>query len=258
MNTVISLLSSLITFAFAAMLVDQYLSRRHAYQLAWAIALFIFGVAVFVEFLANAGGWSVATYRVWFLFGATYAAAALGLGTIYLLAPRRWAQVATLILALAALWAAYRVLSAPIDAAAVVPPHGQARPPSVQGIPADVTVLVIVLNSLGTVAMVGGALWSAWQFWRRGTARYRVTSNVLIAIGALIVASSGSLAGLGRPEYLFLGEFFGIAVIFAGFLRSQERLSGDSLPVLRHFLARHSASKQSTSGDAVGPSTSSG
>jgi hypothetical protein len=235
MNTLISFLSSLITFTFAAMVFDQYLSRRRPYQLVWTVALLVFGLGVFVEFVANLNGWTVTTYRWWFLFGATFAAVTLGLGSIYLLVPLRWARALTVVLALAAVWAAFRVLTIPIDAAAVIPLHGQARPPSVQSIPGDVTAMVVIFNIAGTLAVVGGALWSAWLFWRRRTQLHRVLSNVLIAIGAIVVASSGSLAGLGRPEYLFIGEFLGIAIIFLGFLRSQEHLSRTTMPLLRHL-----------------------
>jgi hypothetical protein len=246
MNVAISLLSSLVAFTLAAMMLDQYLSRRRSYQLVWTLALTVFGLAVFVEFLANARGWSVVAYRWWFLFGATFAAATLGLGTVYLLLPARWAQMITALFAVAGAWAVYRVLTAPIDAASVIPPRGQARPPSVRGIPGDVTALVAIFNALGTLALVGGALWSAWLLWRRGGLLYRVISNLLIAAGAIVVASSGSLAGLGRSEYLFIGELLGIVIIFAGFLRSQEHLSARTLPLVRHFNASRHASSHST------------
>jgi hypothetical protein len=238
MNVTISLLSSLITFTFVAMLLDQFLERRRAYQAVWMVALLVFGLGVFVEFIANLSGWSVATYRLWFLFGATFAAGTLGLGSVYLLLPPRIAHIITAVFLIAGLWAAYRVLTVPIDAAAVIPGHGQARPPSVQSIPGDVTLIVVLFNGFGTLAVVGGALWSAWQFWQRRTAGYRVISNLLIAAGALIVAASGSLAGLGNPAYLFAGELAGIAVIFAGFLRSQPALEPQSLPLLRHAYRR--------------------
>lgn len=235
MNTALSLLSTAVTFAFMAMVLDQYLERRRPYQAVWAASLCCFGLAVLVESIANAAGWSVIAYRFWFLFGAALAAATLGLGTAYLLLPPAWARGITAAFAVAAAWAAYRILSAPIDAASVIPPHGQARPPSAQGIPIDLTLLVIVLNSLGTLAVVGGALWSAGRYWGTRGKRYRAFSNLLIAAGALVVAASGSLAGLGRPEYLFLGELAGIVIIFAGFLRSQPRLRAGSLPLLRHL-----------------------
>ncbi|MGI8552053.1 MAG: hypothetical protein ACR2PL_14900, partial [Dehalococcoidia bacterium] len=192
-------------------------------------------LGVFVEFIANLGGWTATIYRWWYLFGATFAAVTLGLGSAYLLLPLRWARMLTLILAMVAVWACYRVLTVPLNSAAVIPPHGEARPPTVQSLPVDIKIMVAVLNIAGTVSVVGGALWSAWLFWRRRTQLHRVASSVLIAAGGLVVASSGSLARLGRPEYLFLGEFLGIALIFLGFLRSQEHLSARSLPLLRHL-----------------------
>jgi hypothetical protein len=235
MNSAISLLSSVLTFTFAAMLLDQYLEHRKSYQAVWTVSLCIFGLGVLVEFAANVFGWSLAAYRCWFLFGATFAAASLGLGSAYLLLPTRWARWLTALCGAPAAWAVYRVLTMPLSAAAVLPAQGSARPPSVGSVPADMTVLVVAFNVLGTVLVAGGALWSAWLFARRRTAFYRVVSNLLIAAGALILATSGSLAGTGRPEYLFAGELAGIAVIFAGFLRSQPSLSVASLPLLRHL-----------------------
>lgn len=252
-NAAISLLSSLITFTFAAMVLDQYLERRRPYQAVWALALLVFGLGVLIEFVANLGGWTVMTYRLWFLFGATFAAAVLGLGSVYLLLPLRLARPITAVFVAAGAWAVYRVLTSPIAAAAVIPTPGRARPPSVQGLPVDLTILVILFNSLGTLAVVGGALWSAWQYWRRRAALHRVVSNVLIAAGALIVAASGSLAGLGRPEYLFAGELAGISVIFLGFLRSQPDLSWQSLPLLRRLVRRlhRGAQRSRRDGQAV-------
>ncbi|MGI8552881.1 MAG: hypothetical protein ACR2PL_19155, partial [Dehalococcoidia bacterium] len=113
MNTLISLLSSLITFTFAAMVLDQYVSRRHPYQLVWTGALLVFGLGVFVEFIANLGGWTATIYRWWYLFGATFAAVTLGLGSAYLLLPLRWARILTITLAIVAVWACYRVLTVP-------------------------------------------------------------------------------------------------------------------------------------------------
>jgi len=49
---------------------------------------------------------------------------------------------------------------------------------------------------------------------------HRVLSNVLIALGALVVAASGTLATLGSTSYLFIGELVGGTVIFIGFLKS--------------------------------------
>ena len=85
MNTLLPLCSSLVSFAFAAMVFDQWRQRRQGFQLAWAAGLAFYGVSAGTELLGSAFGWNEVLYRAWYLVGAFYVAAFLGLGTIYLL-----------------------------------------------------------------------------------------------------------------------------------------------------------------------------
>jgi len=57
--------------------------------------------------------------------------------------------------------------------------------------------ITILINSVGTMIIVGGAGWSAVQYWRRGTHRNRMVGCALICMGTLIVAAGGSLSRLG-------------------------------------------------------------
>src|SRR3989304_1423835 len=84
-NVVLPLLSSLLSFVFAAMVVDQWLRRRQPFQLVWAIGLLWYGISAGTEFVGSAWGWNEPLYRVWYLIGAFGVAAYLGLGTVYLL-----------------------------------------------------------------------------------------------------------------------------------------------------------------------------
>jgi hypothetical protein len=85
-NTVLPLSSSVVSLVFAAMVFDQWRQRRQAFQLVWTVGLLFYGVASGTEFLGSAFGWSSGLYRAWYLVGAFYVAAYLGMGTIYLLA----------------------------------------------------------------------------------------------------------------------------------------------------------------------------
>lgn len=85
LETVLPLGSSVLSFAFAAMVFDQWRQRRRSFQLVWAVGLLWFGVAAGCEFLGSAFGWNETLYRVWYLIGALFVAAYLGAGTIYLL-----------------------------------------------------------------------------------------------------------------------------------------------------------------------------
>jgi hypothetical protein len=90
LNVVLPLLSSLLSFVFAAMVFDQWWQRRKAFQLVWAIGLLWYGISAGTEFLGSAFGWSEPLYRTWYLIGALYVPPYLALGTVYLLSKTRF------------------------------------------------------------------------------------------------------------------------------------------------------------------------
>ena len=94
LNVVQPLGSSVLSFAFAAMVFDQWWQRRHSFQLVWAIGLLFYGISAGTEFIGSAFGWSEPLYRTWYLIGAFFVAAYLGAGTIYLLAKSRFGYFA--------------------------------------------------------------------------------------------------------------------------------------------------------------------
>lgn len=89
-NVVLPLLSSVVSFAFAAAVLAQWSRRHRAFQLVWAVGLLWYGISAGTEFLGSAFGWSEGLYRTWYLIGAFFVAAYLGAGTIVLLARTRF------------------------------------------------------------------------------------------------------------------------------------------------------------------------
>jgi hypothetical protein len=86
MNVLLPLLSTLASFLFAALVLDQWRRRRRSFQLVWAAGLVCYGIGAGTEFFGSALGWNEALYRAWYLFGALLVASYLGAGTVYLLA----------------------------------------------------------------------------------------------------------------------------------------------------------------------------
>jgi hypothetical protein len=103
-NTVLPGLSSGLSFVFALMLLDQWRERRRPYQLVWALGMLWYGLSAGTEFLGSAIGWSEPLYRAWYLIGAIWVAAWLGLGTVYLLARTRFGYSLAFSFLLAALF----------------------------------------------------------------------------------------------------------------------------------------------------------
>ena len=84
--------------------------------------------------------------------------------------------------------------------------------------PSNIRIMTPFLNIFGTLALVGGALYSAWFFWRHKTMKHRVLSNILIAVGAILPAAGGTNMRLSDDLTLFyFMELAGIVIIFSVF-----------------------------------------
>jgi len=227
----IPLVTCIVSLAFAVVVLDQYFARRKPYQLLWAVGLFMYCVSTFTEFYWNIVGHNIVLYRLWYLIGAVLVAAYLGQGTIYLLMRRRRAHAFMAVLGAATVYAAIRVLTVNIDITGLTELTGK-------GIfPTDVRAIITpVFNAFGTVALVGGAAYSAYIFWRKHILPHRVVSNILIAVGALLPAVGGIHISVGGGLNLFfLFELAGVIIMFVGFLRTKEVFGLYRFPLIHGF-----------------------
>jgi hypothetical protein len=217
-NHLLPFISTVITFCFAAAVLNRYRLGRKPHSLMWGIGLVLYGLGTFAEaYLAVR--WNSTLLRLWYLSGAMLTAAWLGQGTIYLLIRKPGvANAMAAGLALISLVAAWAVFTAPVNSAGFqtsVPLSTQYKELlSRSGL---MIVLTILLNIYGTLTLVGGALWSAWLFARKRVLPNRVLGNILIAAGALLPASAGTFIRLGWGDWLYASELFGAALMFLGF-----------------------------------------
>jgi len=209
-------LSSAISFVFAAMVFRRYWWRRKTHLLLWGIGLAMYCLGGLGEALYSAFGWNELIFRLWYLFGAMLAAAYLGQGTVYLLASRRVANVLMVILLLGSIYGAFRIAGAELEPSLMI--AGELSGHAI--VTPGVRILTPFFNTYGLITLVGGALYSAWIFWRRRMLLNRVIGNILIAVGAMASALGGLFSRLGLGQYLYLGELLGAALMFAGFLRA--------------------------------------
>jgi hypothetical protein len=205
-------ITALVAAIFAVVVLRQYAGHRKTYQLMWATGFAMFAIAAFAGYLARSGGTTDTEYRLFYLFGAILNVAWLALGTAYLLGPRRWADASLAAVALLSLAAAYAVVAAPIDLTAAAD-SGRAFPNG-----SLARVLAGVGSGVGSIVLVGGALWSAWTFVRKRHNGRRAVANVIIAIGVLIVAAGGTATFTGASGVLELANLLGLSVMFVGFL----------------------------------------
>jgi hypothetical protein len=222
--------AAVIAYAFCFSLVRQFARRPRPYLLVWAAALLMFALAS--QFMAYGviGGWSSLDFRMYWLFGAILNVPYLLQGEVYLLARRKaWAHALMVVLALATVFAAWKVWAAPIRRAALATalPLGK----DVFGAGTLPHRLAQYYALPAYFLLLGGLVWSGWQMKGRPDLRGRTAGTLGIAIGATVVAvGSGIGAAFDVVPLFSVSLAVGVAVMFAGFVRASRPQSAPSRP----------------------------
>ena len=217
--TYIPYLSTVVTFAFVIAVYTRYRQRGGVHLLLWAVGLLFYGIGTLSEVVLSLT-YNIFVLKIWYLTGAMLTAAWLGQGTVHLLIRKgSAARATTWLLGAVSVLALFLVLSAP----SLSGNYALARPASEQYkdflTRGGLTVfLTILLNIYGTLTLVGGAIYSAFLFWRKRILANRMFGNVLIAAGALSPAVGGSMLKAGLGDMLYLSEFVGAILMYIGFV----------------------------------------
>ena len=225
LSQILPFITTAIMIVFSVSVLNRFVQRRAPAFLFWGIGLAMFGAASLAEaYLAVA--WSSFMFFVWYFFGAVLTAAWIGQGTLYLLFRRRWVHIVAGILVLGSLAALVLMLQ-------VMPRLHESQftlgqpiseqyriimPAVSEG--ATIRLTTPLFNIYGMLTLVGGALWSAFLFWRKRVLPNRVVGNVLIAVGALSIGFASTLTRLGYGSLLYVGELVAALLMFVGFLKA--------------------------------------
>jgi hypothetical protein len=218
------LVATLISAAFAITLWVQYRGKPRPYLLAWSVALGVYAVAALTEVIGAAAGWNPFLYRLYYFFGGITVVGILALGSVYLLAPRFGRTALAALLTLAGI-GLVGILGASLQVG-LLDTH---QVPSADVIKLQhgvfnvaAILMAAILNIVGTVILIGGAVWSFIAMFLRGAPPSRLVGNILIAGGAFIVAGASTLFRLFHVYDLFyVGQAIGVLVMFGGFLAAQ-------------------------------------
>ena len=217
----IPVLSTLVTFAFTYAVFRRYQSKGGIHLLHWAFGLLLYGLGTLSEVIMGFtfNEWVL---KLWYLTGAMLTAAWLGQGSIHLLIRKGdWATYLTYGLGAVSVLALVMIATAPLTGAqtnynVAGTVSEQYKTILTRG---GLTIfLTIILNIYGTLGLVGGALYSAFLFWRKRVLANRMFGNILIAAGALSPAMAGTLVKAGIVDALYISEFIGAIVMFVGFM----------------------------------------
>ena len=238
----LSLLSTVITLAFTLAVLSRYSQRGGTHLLLWGIGLALYGLGTLSEVILGSS-FNEWVMKLWYLSGAMLTAAWLGQGTVNLLVRRKKLLLAAnSVLLVISLLSLVLIVIQPVDLKAAslydptIPasahnpllgiPEGirEGRLPAqyqvILGTGGLILVLTILLNIYGTLTLVGGAIYSAYLFFRKNVLLNRMVGNILIAAGGLFPAMGGTFVRAGMVDWLYVSEFVGVILMFLGFLQA--------------------------------------
>lgn len=209
----IPIATSVFSLAFSWILFRRYRRKGGLHLLWWGIGALMYGVGTVTESLTTLFGWQEPVFRAWYISGALLGGAPLAQGTVYLLLSKKTAHRMTAALLAVVAVAATFVLMTPID-------YTQVEAHRLTGAVMEwswVRGFSPFINLYAAIFLIGGAILSAIRYRKIEGMERRVTGNWLIAIGALLPGIGGTFTRFGHVEVLYVTEFIGILLIYAGF-----------------------------------------
>jgi len=227
-----AILNVVVTALFAGVVLRQYLRRGRPSQLYWSIALIMAFLAtlayVFMVIAGPTSSVGIALFRIYYTLGAGLVSAWLGLGSIALVASPRVTRISMIVLSVLSILAIVLIATSPLNMTNLSNIAGTPGTGIVESGAAIATI--IVLNTLGVLAVAGVAIYSGWKLVRRQTSVAGIQTinllwaNVLILIGDLLNAVAGSTARIfGLQGSFWIIQAFGWTVFFAGVLLASRR-----------------------------------
>jgi len=210
--------AAVIAATFAVRLGVRTMRKLRPHEAVWAVALGMYAVASFAMFLGVVRGWTVAEFRLYWLFGAVLNVPYLFGGEVYLLSTRRAVGHAVLaVLVGLSVVAAILVARAPLSRTELAQALPLGR--KVFGKDGTPNLLAQLYSIPAYFLLLFGLVWSAWQMRRTPALRPRALGVFEIAVGATIVAIGSGIGAAFHIVPLFsVALALGVAVMFAGFL----------------------------------------
>jgi hypothetical protein len=221
-----------VTAVFAGIVLRQYVRRHRIYQLYWSVGLMMAFVATLAYVLliavGSTSGAGIVFFRVYYILGGALVPAWLGLGSIALVAGKQVTRICFIGLCMLSVLAAVLIAMAGVNMSTLAHVAGTPGTGILQ--PGLWLITIIILNTLGVLAVVSVAIYSGWKLVRRQSSLGGLSTsnilwaNVLILVGDLLNGLAGTLARfLGLESTFWLVMSLGWVLFLIGVLLASQR-----------------------------------
>lgn len=215
----IPLITTLVSAIFTILLSWQYAHRRKRHQIIWTVALALYSLTAFMEYLANPDLLGPSLLLIKFYYSGTGPMVGLlGAGVLYLLASKRLSDIyLALVVALSVIVVASTV-AAQIPPVEIQSAFNAGLPQGfrtvVMQFPMTARIPTIILNITGAVFLIGGSFLSYMKDRSRAY-------NIPLFFGGILPSFGGaSLGFFNNPDIFFEFELAGTILLFLGFVLS--------------------------------------
>ena len=209
----IPILTTIFSVFFVKEIYNHYKVRRTKYLLWWTIGVLTFGLGTFAESINAVFGWNEINLKFWYIVGALLGGFPLAQGSVYLLMNKKLADITSWFFVTAICIASVCVILTPLS------------------IPADfdykltgsiftwkwVRYFSPIINIYSFYFLVGGAIHSAFKYYKQKNKQARFKGNIFIAIGGLLPGIGGTFTRMGYVNVLFVTELIGLVLIYVGY-----------------------------------------
>ncbi|MFW9970065.1 MAG: hypothetical protein ACFFDF_07670 [Candidatus Odinarchaeota archaeon] len=206
---IIPLFTSIISFVFTGLLVNQFIKRRKTHQLIWTIALLFFGISTLMELLMNPDifGFNVILFGIFYV-SASSLVGFLGAGQLYLIIKGKIPHIFLSFIIIFTMVLLFALIFTPFPTSLTfIGELGEDIRVISNGYPMAVRIFAIILASVGGVVLLLGSLYS---FIRDRTRYY----TLFFALGAVFPM-------LRNIPFGYLGnELACVISLFIGFIIS--------------------------------------
>jgi hypothetical protein len=215
----IPLMTTLLSAVFTVLLLRQYGQRKKRHQLIWTVALALYSLTAFMEYLANPDVLGPNLPLIKFYYSGTGPMVGLlGAGVLYLLASKRWSDTYLALVVALSVIVVVSTFSAQIPSAEIQSAFNAGLPQGFRAIvkdfPMTARIPTMILNITGAVFLIGGSLFS----YIRDRSR---TYNVPLSLGGILPSLGGASIGFFNNAGIFFEfELAGTVLLFLGFVLS--------------------------------------
>ena len=214
MEATLALVAAVAASVFFGDLLRSYRSVPRPHTAAYMAGIGLFAMATWALFIGTATGWTSASYRAFFLFGAIINIPVLALGSMFLVVGRRAGHIMLLLMF------PFLAISIPMT---VAQPF-DAGPLPLGGVPSGRDLWLEVFGPRLWAAIGGGmgatilivlAVVSVFRFWRKN--RRIVWGNGSIVAGTLAASTGGTFLAVGEAGGFALSLLVAVSLIWLGY-----------------------------------------